>query len=134
MVRSFGHFTKTKFGFFKKLTSKIASFLTWHMIKRPKGIQASNFWICRKFVRDEIIQYKNYNLYLQVLFYRTTNVVDQYTACSNIMDKYYKALLSGSVDVESTIEQANSELEAAGLADIIAEKQAQLDAYLAEQQ
>ena len=64
----------------------------------------------------------------------TTNVVDQYTACSNIMDKYYKALLSGSVDVESTIEQANSELEAAGLADIIAEKQAQLDAYLAEQQ
>ena len=62
----------------------------------------------------------------------TSNVVDQYTACSNIMDKYYKALLSGSVDVESTIEQANSELEAAGLADIIAEKQAQLDAYLAE--
>ena len=62
----------------------------------------------------------------------TTNVVDQYTACSNIMDKYYKALLSGSVDIESTIEQANSELEAAGLADIIAEKQAQLDAYLAE--
>ena len=69
----FGHFTKTKFCFFKKLTSKIASFLTWHMIKRPKGIQASNFWICRKFVRDEIIQYKNYNLYLQVLFYRTTS-------------------------------------------------------------
>lgn len=69
----FGHFTKTKFGFFKKLTSKIASFLTWHMIKRPKGIQASNFWICRKFVRDEIVQYKNYNLYLQVLFYRTTS-------------------------------------------------------------
>ena len=50
------------------------------------------------------------------------------------MDKYYKALLAGSVDVESTIEQANAEMEAAGLNDIIAEKQAQLDAYLAEQQ
>lgn len=61
-----------------------------------------------------------------------TNVVDQYTACSNIMDKYYKALLSGSVDVESTIEQANAEMEAAGLNDIIAEKQAQLDAFLAQ--
>lgn len=76
----FGHFTKTKFGFFKKLTSKIASFLTWHMIKRPKGIQASNFWICRKFVPDEIVQYKNYNLYLQVLFYR---IHQQYRQCRN---------------------------------------------------
>ena len=53
---------------------------------------------------------------------------------SNIMDKYFKALISGSVDPESTIEQAEAEMEAAGLADIIAEKQAQLDAYLAEQQ
>ena len=64
----------------------------------------------------------------------TSNVVDQYTACSNIRDKYFKALISGSVDIESTLEQMNSELEAAGLADIIAEKQAQLDAFLAEQQ
>lgn len=62
----------------------------------------------------------------------TTNVVDQYTACSNVMDKYYKALMSGSVDLESTLEQANAELEAAGLADVIAEKQTQLDAYLAQ--
>lgn len=69
----FGHFGETKFGFFKKLTSRIASFLTWHMIQRPKGIEASNFWVCKKYVRDEIIKYKNYNLYLQVLFYRTTH-------------------------------------------------------------
>lgn len=59
-----------------------------------------------------------------------TNVTDQYTACSNVMDKYYTALMSGSVDVESTIAQANQELEEAGLADIIAEKQAQLVAFL----
>lgn len=61
----------------------------------------------------------------------TTPVVDQYTACINVMDKYYKALMSGAVDVESTIEQANAEFEAAGLADIINAKQEQLDAYLA---
>lgn len=71
----FGHFTQKKFGWLKKLTSRIASFLTWHMIKRPKGVSASNFWICRKFVRDEIVKYTNYNLYLQVLFYRTTGSV-----------------------------------------------------------
>jgi glycosyltransferase involved in cell wall biosynthesis len=69
----FGHFRETKFGFFKKFTSRIASFLTWHMVKRPKGIQASNYWICRKYVRDELVKYKNYNLYLQVLFFRTTH-------------------------------------------------------------
>ena len=50
------------------------------------------------------------------------------------MDKYFKALISGSVDPESTIEQAEAEMEAAGLNDIIAEKQTQLDSYLAEQQ
>ena len=48
------------------------------------------------------------------------------------MDKYYKALMSGSVDIESTIAQANAEFEAAGLQDIIDAKQKQLDAYLAQ--
>ena len=62
----------------------------------------------------------------------TTEVTDQYTACCNIMDKYYKALMSGSVDIESTIAQANAEFEAAGLQDIIDAKQKQLDAYLAQ--
>ncbi|HHV12718.1 MAG TPA: ABC transporter substrate-binding protein [Clostridiales bacterium] len=60
----------------------------------------------------------------------TSSVVDQYTACINIMDKYYGALMAGTVDVDSTIEQANKEFEAAGLNDIIAAKQQQLDAYL----
>lgn len=59
-----------------------------------------------------------------------TPVTDQYAACSNIMQKYYKPLLSGAVDVESTIAQANEELEAAGMNDIIAEKQKQLNEYL----
>lgn len=63
----------------------------------------------------------------------TSNVVDEYAACSNVMDKYYKALMSGAVDVESTIEQAQSELEAAGMDKVIEEKQTQLDAWLAEQ-
>lgn len=62
----------------------------------------------------------------------TTEVSDQYTACSNIMDKYYSALLCGTVDVESTIAQANAEFEAAGLKDIIAAKQKQLDAFLGQ--
>ncbi len=71
----FGVFSETKFKWFKRFTSSIASFLMWHMIKRPKGVQASNYWICRRFVRDEMVKYNSYNLYLQVLFYQTSHYI-----------------------------------------------------------
>lgn len=68
----FGIYKKRKFNFFKNLTSKAASFIMWHMVDRPKGLEASNYWCCRKYVRDELVKYQGYNLYLQMLFYRTT--------------------------------------------------------------
>lgn len=68
----FGVFKKRKFNFVKNLMSKIASFIMWHMVDRPKGLEASNFWCCSKYVRDELVKYDGYNLYLQILFYRTT--------------------------------------------------------------
>jgi len=58
----------------------------------------------------------------------STQVANEYTACSNVMDKYYRALLCGAIEID-TIEIANAEFEAAGLGTIIAEKQAQLDAF-----
>ena len=73
----FGVYRKRKFSFMKNLTSKIAGFITWHMVERPKGLEASNFWCCRRYVRDEVILYTGYNLYLQILFFRTThNIVN----------------------------------------------------------
>lgn len=63
----------------------------------------------------------------------TTPVTDQYAACLSVMDKYYQPLMSGAVDVESTIAQAKNELEAAGIDEIIAEKQKQLDEFLSAQ-
>lgn len=62
----------------------------------------------------------------------SSEVIDEYTACTNVMDKYYKALMSGAVDPVSVMQQAGEELEAAGLDKVIAAKQAQLDAWLAE--
>jgi len=41
--------------------------------------------------------------------------------------------MSGAVDVESTVKQANEELKAAGIDDIIKAKQEQLDAFFAQQ-
>lgn len=61
-----------------------------------------------------------------------TEVIDEYTACSSVMDKYYKPLMSGAVDPEEIIPQAAAELEASGLETIIEAKQAQLDAWMAE--
>lgn len=58
----------------------------------------------------------------------STNVADQYTACINAYNKYYAAILSGTMDTESTLAQFKAELEASGEADVIAEKQAQIDA------
>lgn len=62
----------------------------------------------------------------------SSEVIDEYTACCNVMDKYYKPLMSGAVDPEATMEQAKAELEASGLATIIQAKQEQLDAWLAQ--
>ena len=33
----------------------------------------SSFWCCRKYVRDEVVKYDGYNIFLQVLFFRTTH-------------------------------------------------------------
>lgn len=68
----FGIYKERKFNFLKNFTSKIASSIMWRMVERPKGLEASNYWCCRKYVRDEMIKYTGYNLYLQMLFYRTT--------------------------------------------------------------
>ena len=69
----FGIFRQRQFGWLKNLTSAVASFIQWHMVSRPKGIEASNFWCCRRYVRDEVIKYTNCSLYLQMLFFRTTS-------------------------------------------------------------
>ena len=58
-------------------------------------------------------------------------VIDEYTACTNVMDKYYKALMSGAVDPVNIMEQAGQELDAAGLDKVIEEKKNQLDAWIA---
>lgn len=78
-----------------------------------------------RFNKEETLLSKGFGFAFDI-----TEVTDQYTACSNVMDKYYKALLSGTVDIESTIAQANDEFMAAGLQDIIDAKQSQLDDFL----
>ena len=69
----FGVFKQRKFSAFKNLTGAVSRFLLWHLLDRPKDIQMSSFWCCRRYVRDEIIKYDGYNIFLQVFFFRSTH-------------------------------------------------------------
>lgn len=63
-----------------------------------------------------------------------TQTPNEIAACTNVVNKYHKALVCGALDPETTLPQFNQELKDAGIDVIIEEKQAQLDAWLAEQQ
>lgn len=58
-------------------------------------------------------------------------VADQVTACSNVWAQYYLPLINGEVDIDEVLPVFQQALHDAGIDDIIAEKQAQLDAWLA---
>jgi putative aldouronate transport system substrate-binding protein len=60
-----------------------------------------------------------------------TSVADQVTACSNVYAQYYLPLINGEVDIDEVLPVFQQALHDAGIDDIIAEKQAQLDKWLA---
>ena len=69
----FGVFRQRQFSAVKNITGSISRFLLWHLLDRPRDIQMSSFWCCRRYVRDEVVKYDGYNAFLQVLFFRTTH-------------------------------------------------------------
>lgn len=68
----YGKYPKKKESFFRILGSKFNDFTVRKLLRKPKGLTASSFWVARKLVRDEVIKCKNYNVHLQGLFLRTT--------------------------------------------------------------
>lgn len=60
-----------------------------------------------------------------------TPVMNQLTACGNVVTQYNVALLWGELNPEEAIPEFVSQLKSAGVDDIIAEVQTQLDEYLA---
>jgi putative aldouronate transport system substrate-binding protein len=64
--------------------------------------------------------------------FKTDAVENELTACSNVVAKYDLALQCGELDPAVTLPKFYEELDSAGIAAVIAEKQAQLDAWLAQ--
>ena len=59
------------------------------------------------------------------------NVSTQAAAISNVYNQYYKALTYGDVNPDDIMPQFLADLEAAGINELIADYQAQVDAWLA---
>lgn len=62
-----------------------------------------------------------------------SNVLNEITACNNVTAKYKDALECGSLNPEEALPKMIQELKDAGVDTIVAEKQAQLDAWAAQQ-
>ena len=58
-------------------------------------------------------------------------VADQVGACANVIAQFYNPLMNGEVDIDEVLPQFQQALHDAGIDAIIAEKQKQLDAWLA---
>ena len=61
-----------------------------------------------------------------------TKTANELTACTNVVNKYHKALVCGALNPEETLPKFNQELKDAGIDAIITEKQTQLDEWLAQ--
>ena len=61
----------------------------------------------------------------------TENIADQIGACNNVIAQYYLPLINGDVNIDEVLPVFQQALRDAGIDDIIAEKQAQLDTWLA---
>ncbi len=62
-----------------------------------------------------------------------TKVLGQVTACTIVLDRYRDALECGSLDPATALPCMNEELRAAGIDEIVREKQAQLDRWIVQQ-
>lgn len=75
----YGVYAESKNGFFKQLSSKFNQMTGRVLLGRPEGVRSSNYWMITKQVRDQMIQYTNYNPYVDALFTRMTSNIGNVT-------------------------------------------------------
>ena len=122
------------------------------MITYPEGVDASNTtyssvawcWLNELIstpwetdgpdIWKDTIAFNNsaHNSIAKGFMWDNSKVLNEITACNNVRDKYENALSCGTLDPQVTIPRYVEELKSAGIDTIIAEKQSQLDAWLAQ--
>lgn len=68
----YGYYPQKKHSRFRNFGSYINSLSVRILLKKPKNLRTSSFWIIRRFVRDYAVDYKSAYTHLQGLFLRTT--------------------------------------------------------------
>ena len=68
----YGYYPEKKHSKFRNFGSFVNYMTVRILLKKPKDLKTSSFWVIRKFVRDYAIQYKSAYTHLQGLFLRTT--------------------------------------------------------------
>ena len=66
-------YTLKKESIFKRFGSKMNALMAKHLLSKPKDLQLSNFSALKRFVMDEILNYRNPYPYIDGLFLRTTS-------------------------------------------------------------
>ena len=64
----------------------------------------------------------------------TTNVANEVSAVTNVVNQYYAGLCCGELDPDEYLPKFREDLKAAGIESIIEEAQGQVDTWLAEQE
>lgn len=75
----YGIYKKHKNGPMKNLSSWFNKKSSQILLDRPKNIQSSNFWLINRVVCNEVIKFKNYNPYVDGIFYRTSHNIGNVT-------------------------------------------------------
>ena len=68
----YGYYPDKKHSRFRNFGSYINSLSVRILLKKPKDLKTSSFWIIKRFVRDYAVQYRSAYTHLQGLFLRTT--------------------------------------------------------------
>lgn len=75
----YGVYRQSANGPIKNFTSWLNRVTAQKLLERPKDIETSNFWLITRAVRDQVVQYRNYNPYVEALFGRMTNRIGNVT-------------------------------------------------------
>lgn len=75
----YGCYVESKNGFMKQFSSWLNKVTSNKLLGRPETVRASNFWLITKAIKDQVIQYHNYNPNVDALFTRMTNDVANVT-------------------------------------------------------
>lgn len=68
----YGYYPDKKHSRFRNFGSYVNSLSVRVLLKKPKDLKTSSFWVIKKFVRDYAVEYKSAYTHLQGLFLRTT--------------------------------------------------------------